>query len=100
MPEKKRKNPIKKTKRVLDLGKMPNGFVSVDDVIGTNDINDLLSMIEEKRADIDGIVVAWRERNSGAVCWRSAKATAIAIVAMCEIVKQHCIDLTWLEKPE
>jgi hypothetical protein len=87
----------KKTQRVVDLGRLPQGKVTVDDVIEANDINELLAEVQSKRANIDGLLVAWRSTN-GTISYRYVKATDVTVVAICEIVKQHCIQRSWLSE--
>jgi hypothetical protein len=87
----------KKTQRVVDLGRLPQGKVTVDDVIEANDINELLAEVQSKRANIDGLLVAWRNTN-GTISYRYVKATDVTVVAICEIVKQHCIQRSWLSE--
>lgn len=87
----------KKARRVVDLGRLPVGKVTVDDVIEANDINELLAEVQSKRASIDGLLVAWRDSN-GMISYRYVKATDTTVVAICEIVKQHCIQQSWLRE--
>jgi len=95
----KRKNVEvkKKARRVIDLGRLPASKVTVDDVIEANDINELLAEVQSKRASIDGLLVAWRNTN-GTISYRFVKATDTTVVAICEIVKQHCIQQSWLRE--
>jgi len=87
----------KKARRVVDLGRLPKGMVTVEDVIEANDINDILAEVQSLRASIDGLLVAWRNINS-TISYRYVKATDVTIVAICEIVKQHCIQRSWLSE--
>ena len=87
----------KKACRVVNLGRLPQGTVTVDDVIEANDINDLLAEVQSKRASIDGLLIAWRNIN-GTISYRYVKATDTTVVAICEIVKQHCIQRSWLRE--
>ena len=95
----KRKNVEvkKKARRVIDLGRLPASKVTVDDVIEANDINELLAEVQSKRASIDGLLVAWRNTD-GRISYRYVKATDTTVVAICEIVKQHCIQQSWLRE--
>lgn len=87
----------KKVRRVIDLSNLPSGKVTVDDVIATNDINELLAEVQEKRADIDALLVIWRNID-GTISYRSVKAVDALVVSMCEIVKQHRIQRSWLDE--
>jgi hypothetical protein len=95
MAKNKNSEVKKKARRVVDLGRLPEGTLTVDDVIATNDINALLAEVQSKRADIDALLVAWRNPN-GTISYRYVKATDTTVVAICEIVKQHCIQRSWL----
>lgn len=87
----------KRARRVLDLGQLPQGRVTVDDVISTNDINAVMAEVQRKRAHIDALLVVWRNGN-GTISYRYVKSTDTEVVAMCEIVKQHCIQRNWLDE--
>lgn len=85
----------RRLERITDLGNLPRGKVTVSDVIQTNDINEVLSEIHSKRASIEGLLVIWRNSN-GTISYRYVKVDEINIIAMCDIVKQHCIQEGWL----
>ena len=90
------KDTKKKAQRVTDLGQLPKGKLTVDDVIATNDINNLLDEIHSKRSKMTGLVAIWRD-GKGSISYRYVKVSDSDVVAMCEIVKQHLIDMTYLD---
>jgi hypothetical protein len=94
---KKNEKINKKARRVVDLRQLPQGKVTVDDVIATNDINELLAEIHEKRASIDGLLVIWRNVD-GRISYRYVKISDYDLIGMCEVVKEHCIQESWLSE--
>lgn len=96
MGEEEKINNVRKTaRRVGSLGKLPKSFVSVDDVIATNDINEILSEVHQKRSDIKSLLVIWANPD-GRLSYRYVKCDDYRVISMCEIIKQHCIHEAWL----
>mgnify|MGYP001580826884 CR=1 FL=1 len=97
---KQRNTEVKKhIRRVTDLGRLPASKVTVDDVIATGDINALLVEVQTRRADIDGILLAWRN-GAGVISYRYVKCSDGEVITMCEIVKQHLVQKNWLHEDD
>jgi len=89
--------PKKVKHRVVDLGSLPLGKVTIDDVIEANDVTAVLGEIQKLRGSIDGLLAIWR-KSDGTISYRSVKVPGTYVIAMCEIVKSHVISREWLDE--
>jgi len=80
----------KKARRIVNLGRLPKGKVTVDDVIATNDINEALAEVQERRAELDGLLIAWRLVD-GTEGYRHVKMNDTDLIALCELIKHHAM---------
>ena len=92
----------KSNSRVTNLNKLPKGLVTVDDVICCGNVSKLLDEVQGRRADISTLLITWQNLD-GSISYRYVCGkgdSMIDIVAMCEIVKQHCIKSGWENENE
>ncbi len=85
------KPKLPKPKFITRLDKLPKRKITVDELLGRQDITKILTETLEKRNDIDELLVIYTDNGKG-INWCSSKAATSRLIYVMEIVKRALLD--------
>ena len=68
-----------------------NKKVTINDLLGQNEVNQLLNDVIAEKGTIDGIVIIQQDRE-GRISWKKTGFTCLEVIGLLEQVKQWELD--------
>lgn len=78
--------------KIRKLDKLPKRKVTVDDLLGLDDVNDVIQGIIENRFDIDEVVVIYTLKKEDGFHWHTNGMYNSRLIYMFESIKQDLLN--------